>query len=117
MSEGAAGAKAIGNGLQDIVVYIKGIMKGVNGAEEPIYGVRGPAEKLLAEFGDADPGSVPKVVLQAKGLLPKDIPKSQDPANFFAPDLRAGWGRAATEQSGTPFSTLAPYLRPDVFLP
>jgi len=117
MPEATTGANAVSNGLQDIVVYIKGIQKGINGAQEPIYGVRGPAEKLLSEFGDANPGSVPASVLRAKGLLPHIGPQSQNPADFFAPDLRAGWGRAATEQSGTPVSTLMPYLRPDVFLP
>jgi hypothetical protein len=115
--EVVAGANAVSKGLSDITVYIKGIQKGINGAQEPIYGVRGPAEKLLAEFGDANPGSVPKSVLQAKGLLPKDVPLSQNPTNPWAEDLRHKWARAALEQSGTPIKTLAYYANPEDFAP
>lgn len=92
-SEGAGGAKAINKGLkflaepeemaamqsiskglkpnalEGIEVYVKGIQKGVGGAEEPIYGVRGPAATLKAAFGDEAPASVPKDTLIKLGLL------------------------------------------------
>jgi len=91
--EGMAGSKAINKGLQaltvpeemaeinavmqgagktsaeGISVYVKGMQKGLQGEQIPIYGVKGPAEKLLAEFGDANPGSVPEHILIQKGLL------------------------------------------------
>src|ERR1035437_190566 len=99
--EAIAGAKAVSKGLQDIEVYIKGIQK-IGDAQEPIYGVRGPAEKLLAEFGDADPGSVPEHILRQKGLLPSAVPESQNHTAPFAHDLRELWADMAKEQSGTP---------------
>ena len=91
--EGMAGAKAVNKGLQalstpdelaevnavlqgvgktsteGVTAYIKGFQKGVNGEQIPIYGVKGPADKLKALFGDAAPGSVPENVLIEKGLL------------------------------------------------
>lgn len=55
---------------EGVSVYIKGFQKGLNGEQIPIYGVKGPADKLKALFGDAEPGSVPENVLISKGLLP-----------------------------------------------
>jgi hypothetical protein len=92
-AEGAGGAKAINKGLkflaepeemaamqsisqglkpsslEGVEVYVKGIQKGVNGAETPIYGVKGPADVLKAAFGDAAPASVPENTLIKLGLL------------------------------------------------
>ncbi len=118
--DAVAGAKALQQGLsipEDVTVYIKGIQKGVNGAQEPIYGVKGPANRLLEEFGVDDPGSVPKSVLQAKGFLPKDVPESQNPTAPFAEELRQKWANAALEQSGTPIKTRAYYMNPEDFKP
>lgn len=116
--EAVAGANAISQGLSTpsgITVFIKGIQKGINGEQVPIYGVKGPAKMLLAMFGDAEPGSVPEAVLQSKGLLPKTVPESLNPTNPFAVDLRELWGNAALEQSGTPIMQRALYQRPDMF--
>lgn len=91
--EGAGGAKAINKGLQalstpeelaevnavlqgvgktspeGVTAYVKAFQKGANGEQIPIYGVKGPADKLKALFGDVAPGSVPENVLIEKGLL------------------------------------------------
>jgi hypothetical protein len=54
---------------EGVTAFVKGIQKGANGEQIPIYGVKGPADKLLALFGDANPGSVPESVLIQKGIL------------------------------------------------
>jgi hypothetical protein len=115
--EALAGAKAVQSGLEapqsGITVFIKGIQKGVNGEQIPIYGVKGPANELKALFGDEAPGSIPESILRTKGLIPEQVPESQNRLAPFAQDLRELWGNLALEQSGTPLKIRAPYMRPD----
>ena len=54
----------------EITAFVKGIQKNPNGPDIKIYGVKGPKELLLKEFGDEAPGSVPESVLRDKGILP-----------------------------------------------
>ena len=109
-------SKGLKEGLESVKVFIKGIQKGVNGAEEELYGVTGPAKVLKKWFGDEAPASVPKSTLEKLGLLPKQVAESQNPTAPFASDLRELWANAAMEQSGTPTRMTAPYVRPDAFL-
>ena len=114
---GAQGAKAVNAGLkaltvpeemaevnavlqggkastEGVTVYIKGIQEGVNGAQAPIYGVKGPADKLKALFGDANPASVPENVLIEKGLLQGVAQKG------IATDIAAQKALNAVEETG-----------------
>lgn len=92
-SEGAGGMKAVNKGLgflaepeemaaiqsisqglkptslEGVSVYIKSMQKGANGAEIPIYGVKGPPAALKALFGDEAPASVTEQALVKLGLL------------------------------------------------
>lgn len=64
----------------DIEVYVKGTMGGGispnTGKPLPkvkIYGVKGNPDLIKAEFGEANPGSVPEHILKQKGLLPEHV--------------------------------------------
>jgi hypothetical protein len=117
-TEGVAGAKAVNKGLQALAtpeelaeieavlsgagkvstegvsVFVKGMQKGAGGEQIPIYGVKGPADKLKALFGDAAPGSVPESVLIEKGLL-------QGAAKTgMAPDIAAQKALMVAEDTG-----------------
>jgi hypothetical protein len=96
-AEGIAGAKAINAGLsasEGVTAFIKGFQKGANGEQIPIYGVKGPADKLLDLFGDANPGSVPESVLIQKGLLEGAAQKG------ISTDIAAQKALNATEDTG-----------------
>jgi len=116
---GEAGEATLGKAdPEEVTAFVKGIQKGAPGSEGvKIYGVKGSPAKLKELFGDEAPGSVPENVLRDKGILPAQVPESQNPTAPFAQDLRHLWGDAASEQSGTPIDVRGPYERPDIFLP
>ncbi len=71
-------------GEDAVTAFVKGIQKNSNGADIKIYGVKGPADKLKALFGDEAPGSVPEHVLRAKGILPEVKTINQNAPNSYA---------------------------------
>lgn len=68
---GRVAPKMEGALADEVTPFVKGIQKGAKGSEDvKIWGVKGPAGKLKALFGDEAPGSVPENVLREKGILP-----------------------------------------------
>jgi hypothetical protein len=70
-------------GAPKIEAFVKGIQKSPSG-DVKIWGVKGPAKLLKAEFGDEAPGSVPEHILRQKGILPEQINVPQNAPNAYS---------------------------------
>jgi hypothetical protein len=99
-------------GPDGITVFEKGVQKGINGAKQTLWGVKGTPEALMKHFNDPAPATVPEHILRAKGFLPADvkmIPKS-------APNNYADGGEVKRDDNDEMQGVKAPHAptEPDV---